>query len=105
MRTLGTLEELVLIAVRALGDEAYGAQLQRVLERETRRAVSLGAVHTVLERLEAKGLIESQASAPTAARGGRSRRIFSVTGPGRAALKQMESVRQRLERLAKPSGA
>ena len=104
-QTLGAFEELVLIAVRALGDDAYGAQLQRILERETRRAVSLGAVHTVLERLEAKGYIESEASPPTAQRGGRSRRVFHPTAHGRSALKQTEALRQRLEKLAKSSGA
>ena len=98
--TLGAFEELVLLAVRALGSDAYGAQLQRVLERETRRPVSLGAVHTVLERLEAKGYIESEASRPTAERGGRSRRVFKATQHGRSALRQMDAVRQRLERLA-----
>ena len=103
--SLGAFEELVLLAVRALGTAAYGAQLQRTLESETRRPVSLGAVHTVLERLEAKGHIESQASDPTAERGGRRRRVFTVTAQGRQALRQMDAVRQRLEKLAKPSGA
>ena len=102
--TLGTFEELVLLAVRALGGDAYGAALQRTLERETRRPVSLGAVHTVLERLEAKGHIDSRASDPTAERGGRRRRIFTVTAQGRQALRQMDAVRQRLEKLSKPSG-
>ena len=103
--TLGAFEELVLLAVRALGGDAYGAQLQRTLEHETRRPVSLGAVHTVLERLEAKGHIESQASDPTAERGGRRRRVFTVTAQGSRALRQMDAVRQRLEKLSKPSGA
>jgi DNA-binding PadR family transcriptional regulator len=103
--TLGAFEELVLLAVRALGSDAYGAELQRTLEHETRRPVSLGAVHTVLERLEAKGHIESQASDPTGARGGRRRRIFTVTPQGRQALRQTDAVRQRLEKLSKPSGA
>ena len=98
---LGAFEELVLLAVRALGSNAYGAELQRTLERETRRPVSLGAVHTVLERLEAKGCIESSASSPTALRGGRRRRIFTVTSEGRQALRRSDAVRQRLERIAK----
>jgi DNA-binding PadR family transcriptional regulator len=101
--SLGTFEELVLLAVRALGADAYGAELQRTLERETRRPVSLGAVHTVLERLEAKGLIESEASSPTSERGGRRRRIFTATQRGRSALRQMVAVRQRLGRLARSS--
>jgi DNA-binding PadR family transcriptional regulator len=91
---MGTMWEH--LAVRALGADAYGAQLQRTLERETRRAVSLGAVHTVLELLEAKGYIESEASDPTAERGGPRRRVFSTTRKGRETLRQVEAVRQRL---------
>ncbi len=51
---LGAFEELVLLAVHGLGDEAYGIAVQQVLERETDRSVSLGPVNTVLDRLEAK---------------------------------------------------
>jgi DNA-binding PadR family transcriptional regulator len=93
---LGTFDELVLIAVEALGDRAYGANLQRVIERETRRAVSLGAVHAALERLEAQGLLASAESEPTAERGGRRRRVFAATRDGRAALREARLVRQRL---------
>jgi DNA-binding PadR family transcriptional regulator len=103
--SLGAFEELVLLAVRALGSEAYGAQLQRILEREAGRPISLGAVHTALERLESKGLIDSEASSPTAERGGRSRRIFTATAQGRAALRHVEALRQRLDRLSKASGS
>jgi DNA-binding PadR family transcriptional regulator len=99
--SLGAFEELVLLAVRALGNGAYGAQLQRTLERESGRAVSLGAVHTVLERLEAKAYIASAASEPTAQRGGRRRRLFSLTADGRQALRQADAVRERLGRLAR----
>jgi PadR family transcriptional regulator PadR len=93
---LGAFEELVLLAVEALGDHAYSASLQRVLERETRRAISLGAVHTVLERLGAKGLLTSIVSEPINERGGRRRRIYVATREGRAALKDINAVRERL---------
>jgi DNA-binding PadR family transcriptional regulator len=96
---LGAFEELVLRAAGALGEEAYGANLQRVLEREARRAVSLGAVHAVLERLESKGLLRSAASSPTAERGGRRRRVFSLTLAGRGALREADGLRRRLAAL------
>jgi DNA-binding PadR family transcriptional regulator len=96
---LGAFEELVLRAVDGLAEAAYGANLQRVLEREARRVVSLGAVHTVLERLEAKGLMESGDSGPKAERGGRRRRVFRVTGSGRRALRDAEALRRRLSAL------
>ena len=97
--TIGAFEEIVLLAVRSLGAEAYGANLQRVLEREARRPVSLGAVHTALERLEAKGMVASAPSAPTASRGGRSRRVFAPTRAGRAALADLSALRDRLTGL------
>jgi DNA-binding PadR family transcriptional regulator len=102
---LGAFEELVLIAVTALGEDAYAAELQRHLEREAKRAVSLGAVHTALERLEAKGCLRSSASDPLPERGGRRRRIFAVTRSGRASLEAMDAVRRRLVRRVRPSDA
>jgi DNA-binding PadR family transcriptional regulator len=96
---LGAFEEIVLLAVEALGAEAYAANLQRVLERESRRPVSLGAVHTSLERLEAKALLRSEESLPLAERGGRRRRLFALTRQGRLALRAVGSLRARLVKL------
>ena len=93
---LGAFEELVLLAVHALGDEAYGMAARDVLERETRRSVSLGPVYTVLDRLEAKGLVRSTMVAGTATRGGRSRRVFTLTADGSRALRSLQQVRARL---------
>ena len=95
---LGAFEELVLMAVQELGDAAYSASLQRTLEREARRPVSLGAVHSSLERLETKGLLSSTIGEPTGGRGGRRRRLFALTRDGRAALRDVRAVRERLTR-------
>lgn len=95
---LGAFEELVLLAVDALGADAYAANLQRLLEREARRPVSLGAVHTSLERLEAKMLLRSTESAPIAERGGRRRRLFALTREGRTALRDVRALRERVRR-------
>ena len=97
---LGAFEELVLLSVQSLGDGAYGANVQRVLEREAKRPISLGAVHTALERLESKGLVASQASEPVAERGGRRRRVFAPTSAGRTSLRSLHALRRRLARLA-----
>jgi DNA-binding PadR family transcriptional regulator len=98
---LGAFEELVLRAVGAMADDAYGANIQRVLEREARRTVSLGAVHTVLERLEGKALVSSEDSAPTGERGGRRRRVFRITADGRRTIRDADLLRQRLSSLRK----
>ena len=96
---LGAFEELVLLCVEALGEDAYGANLQRVLEREARRPVSLGALHTALERLESKGFLRSSPFGPTAERGGRRRRVFAMTRQGTLALKAASGARERVARL------
>ena len=102
---LGAFEELVLLAVAALNDTAYTTSIQRALEREAHRPVSLGAVHTVLERLEKKGLLSSSPTEPTRERGGRRRRLFSVSKDGRDALSVAAGLRNRLTALkAKPRG-
>jgi PadR family transcriptional regulator, regulatory protein PadR len=98
---LGAFEELVLLAVQALGDEAYGANIERTLEREARRPVSLGAVHTALERLQAKGLVDSEHSEPIGERGGRRRRIFSLTREGRTLLRETDAIRGRVAGLGR----
>lgn len=97
---LGAFEELVLMAVDSLGDAAYSANLQRTLEREARRPVSLGAVHSSLERLEAKRYLASVVGEPTGGRGGRRRRVFSLTRDGRTALRDARALRQRLLRTS-----
>jgi DNA-binding PadR family transcriptional regulator len=93
---LGAFEELVLLAVHGLGDEAYGMTVQQVLEHETGRAVSLGPVYTVLDRLEAKGLVRSTMVAGTPTRGGRRRRVFRLTPAGSRALTSLQQIRARL---------
>jgi PadR family transcriptional regulator, regulatory protein PadR len=93
---LGAFEELVLLAVQGLGDEAYGMVVQGVLERETGRSVSLGPVYTVLDRLEGKGFVRSTIVAGTPTRGGRSRRIFRLTAAGNRALTSLQQIRARL---------
>lgn len=93
---LGAFEELVLLAVRGLDDEAYGIAVQQLLEQETGRSVSLGPVYTVLDRLEGKGLVRSTMVAGTPTRGGRSRRVFTLTAAGSRALTSLQQVRARL---------
>ena len=102
---IGEFEELVLLAVRGLGDEAYGVAIKLLLDRETKRDVSIGAVYAALDRLEDKGLVHSARRAGAPVRGGRSRRAFDLTAAGTRALQEMQRVRERLWRHApKPAG-
>jgi DNA-binding PadR family transcriptional regulator len=98
---LGELEQLLLLAVLQCGDEAYTVPIRQILLTRSRRRVSRGALHTSLDRLEAKGLLQSRMGEPLAIRGGRARRYFTVTRPGIAALRDaraaVASLSQNLE--------
>ena len=88
--TLGTFELAALLAVARLGDDAYGLAVRGDLAERTGRDYSAGAIYTTLQRLEDKGLLKSRATAPLPVRGGRSRRLYTVTGLGARALRQAE---------------
>jgi PadR family transcriptional regulator PadR len=83
---LGSLEQLVLLALVRLGDDAYGMTVRREIEARTGRDLSIGAIYATLERLEAKGYIRSEVGEPTAERGGRAKRLFRIKASGEAAL-------------------
>jgi DNA-binding PadR family transcriptional regulator len=87
-RPLGELEQLVLLAILRVGDEAYGEPIRERLRAEAGRRVARGALYTVLDRLEQKGLLRSRLGEPRAERGGRPRRYFAVTATGVAALRR-----------------
>jgi DNA-binding PadR family transcriptional regulator len=83
---LGTLEELVLLALIRLKDNAYGVTIRRELIERTGKDVSIGAVYTTLERLEGKGFISSRVGEATPRRGGRAKRFFRLEARGADAL-------------------
>jgi DNA-binding PadR family transcriptional regulator len=85
--SLGEFEQLVLLAIMRLGEDAYAVPIREELARRAHRAVARGALYTALERLETKGLLRSRMSDPLPERGGRSRRYFQVTAPGLAAVR------------------
>ena len=83
---LGEFEQLVLIALVRLGDDAYGATVRREIEARACRQVAISAVYTTLDRLEGKGFVSSWVGAPTAQRGGRRRRFYALRPAGNAPL-------------------
>jgi PadR family transcriptional regulator PadR len=88
--SLGTLELAALLAVARLGAEAYGLAVRRDLKARTGRDHSVGALYTTLQRLEDKGLVKSRTGDPLPVRGGRSRRLFVITGAGARAIRDAE---------------
>ena len=93
---LSGLEELALLAVVALGGDAYGVSVQLTLEREARRKLALGAVYAALDRLERKGYVTSSVGDATPQRGGRRKRMFAATPSGVRALHAAHRTHERL---------
>jgi len=90
---LGEFEELVLLAVGILFDDAYGLAIVDELERKTERSVMVSSVHKVLLRLEEKGYLESRMGGATKTRGGRDKRLYTLTEAGKKALQQSRELR------------
>jgi DNA-binding PadR family transcriptional regulator len=85
--TLGQFEQLVLTAILALGDNAYGVTIHAEVERLCGdKRVARGAVYATLDRMQDKGLIMSWFADPTPERGGRSKRLYRLEAAGRSAL-------------------
>jgi DNA-binding PadR family transcriptional regulator len=93
---LGELEELILLTVGILYPEAYGVAVMDEIENLASRKLNISAVHAVLKRLEDKGLVSSAMGGPTQERGGRRKRIFSLTAAGKRALENAHALRSQM---------
>ncbi len=93
---LGEFEELVLLTVGALYDEAYGVAVMDEIKTETGRSVNISAIHSALRRLEEKGFVSSRMGGATNERGGRRKRYFILTSYGKKALDEAQSLRLKL---------
>ena len=93
---LGEFEQLILLAILRLHDDAYGVTIREELAKRAGRTVAPGAMYTALERLETKGLIKSRMSDPTPQRGGRAKRLVTVTAAGMKALTRAVGAYERL---------
>ena len=93
---LGEFEQVVLLAVARLGDEAYGMSIRREIAARTGRQVSIGAVYATLERLADKGFVAARAGDASPERDGRARKFFGLTRPGASALQAARELQQRM---------
>lgn len=93
---IGEFEEVVLLTIAILYDNAYGISIKHEIESRLNRKVSVGAMRTALSRLEKKGLLKSEFGEATAVRGGKRKRYFKVTQAGKSALDQVRESRQKL---------
>jgi DNA-binding PadR family transcriptional regulator len=95
---LGDLEQMVLLGVLHLGDGAYAVPIREQLASRAGRQIARGALYTTLDRLESKGYLRSRLGDPTPERGGRSRRYYTVTPRGLAALRTSHEALRGLSR-------
>lgn len=93
---LNDFEELILSMIAALDENAYGAAIALEIEKWLGRKVTLSAVHVTLYRLEDKGYAKSKVGGATSERGGRSKRIYTITNSGMAVLRSMKETRKEI---------
>lgn len=92
MMLLSRSEEIVLLAIWKLGDNAYGVSLREKISQLTCHEWSFGSVYKPLKQLVHKGYVEKKSSGPRSERGGRSRFLYTLTPAGREALKQIRKI-------------
>lgn len=93
---IGEFEELVLLVVAILHDNAYGISVMEEIDNQTDRKINISAVHSALDRLETKGFLRSEVGGATAERGGRRKRFFKITMAGQSALDTVREQRNKL---------
>ncbi len=91
---ISELEELVLLSVGVLHPEAYAYSIRLEIRSQVGKSLSLASVHTVLYRLEKDGLLKSELGGRSEKRGGRSKRLFSLTQHGEKTVEDIHAVRQ-----------
>lgn len=93
---LGEFEEVVMLTVGILYNEAYGVAIKKEIESRLGRAVSVGALQTALQRLDKKGFLKSSEGAGTQERAGRPKRFYNITAYGKKALEYTKTTREEL---------
>jgi DNA-binding PadR family transcriptional regulator len=93
---LGEFEEVVMLSVAILGEDAYGNSVKSEIKKRLGRDPSIGALHASLQRLEEKGYLESQEGETTPERGGRRKRYYKVTKTGVKAMQQVKTLRDNM---------
>lgn len=93
---LGEFEELVLLTVIVLKEDAYGVEIKRELEERLNENLSVGSIQSALKRMEEKGFLKSEFGEATAVRGGKRKRIYTATPLAVQTLEEIKEVRTQL---------
>jgi PadR family transcriptional regulator, regulatory protein PadR len=95
---LGEFEEIVMLTIGILNNDAYSVSIKEEIESRLARSVSMGALHTALKRMEDKGYVKSRAGEATDERAGRPKRYFEITALGKKAIQYSKESRDELWR-------
>ena len=93
---LGEFQELILMTVVVLEEDAYGNEIQRDLESRLNERLSTGAIQTALKRMEEKGFLTSKWGEATKKRGGKRKRIYAATPYAHQVLRELKDIRSQL---------
>lgn len=100
---LGEFEEIILLAVAVMDGRAYGVAVMHEIMEQSGRVARLNQVHSALQRLEEKGMVRSALGEPTAERGGKRKKLFTITAYGQRTLREIQEIRTSFwDRLANP---
>lgn len=97
-RHLGEFEQVLLLALAHLGEDAYGVSIAALIEGRTGRVLSPGAIYTALDRLERRGFVSSRWGDPTPERGGKRKRYYRLRPAGASTLRQAQDTLARMAR-------
>lgn len=92
MILLSRSEEIVLLAIWKLKDNAYGVTIRELISRDTGHEWSFGAIYKPLKKLLHRNFVEKSSSEPCAERGGRSKNLYTLTASGREALRKIRKI-------------
>lgn len=94
MKFLSRQEELILLAIWKLKNNAYGVTIRKLVSEYTKKYWSIGAIYDILDRLTEKEFISPLISEPTEKRGGKSKRLYNITKKGFAALEEVKQIQE-----------
>jgi len=95
---LAAFEEMVLLVVGMLGDEAYGVSIKETLHEKLGKNPSIGALHSALYRLESKGYVVSEEGGATTERGGRRKKFYRITAYSIRTIEEVNEIRMKIAR-------
>jgi len=96
MNEISKAEEMVLLAILRLGDNAYGVSIRRQIHRDAGKDYTYGTLYGLLRQMERKGYIRKQKGEPLPKKGGRSKSYFTLTPVGARALKEAMELHERM---------